>query len=178
MLFGSRNGFGLEFHPERDRSLLCVDIFIGGLHVNTSDNAFYPPLLVKKLTDELRRFRTPRAPLEGFTTPVESFRVAEYWAYDETGTESGPEAALAGCDFLDWGACTNDVVAFAFPDGDRLHLACRVRDGGGVAWRTEPRREPTAVSVSLASFVETLEQCLAAAEREWSDRRRRLRHEP
>lgn len=55
MLFGSREGFGLEFHPEQDEYLLCVDISIGGLHVNAWDNAFYPPLLVKKLTDELPR---------------------------------------------------------------------------------------------------------------------------
>ncbi|MFF9029782.1 hypothetical protein [Streptomyces iakyrus] len=45
MFLGSRSGFGLEFHVEHDPQLLCVDIFVGGLHVNTWDNAFYPPLL-------------------------------------------------------------------------------------------------------------------------------------
>ncbi|MDG5806384.1 hypothetical protein P9869_27730 [Streptomyces ossamyceticus] len=34
MLFGARTGFGLEFHVERDPGLLCVDVFVGGLHVN------------------------------------------------------------------------------------------------------------------------------------------------
>lgn len=43
MLFGTRAGFGLEFHLEGDAYLLCVDVFVGGLHVNTWDNAFYPP---------------------------------------------------------------------------------------------------------------------------------------
>ncbi|MCG8928026.1 hypothetical protein [Lentzea sp. CC55] len=54
-MFGSRAEFALEFHVERDPGLLCVDIFVGGLHVNSWDNAFYPPLLVKKIKDELGR---------------------------------------------------------------------------------------------------------------------------
>ena len=62
-------------------------------------------------------------------------------------------------------------MAYAFPDGDRIHLACRVREGGGIAWRTEPWREPALASMSRASFVATLEQGLAVAEREWSARR-------
>jgi hypothetical protein len=177
MLFGSRDGFGLEFHPEQERHLLCVDIFIGGLHVNVWDNAFYPPLLVKKLQDELPRFRAPHAAPAGFTSPVEAFRVAENRAYGDTRTWTGPgpEEALERCAFLEWGECTNDVSAFAFPDGDRMHLACRVRDGGGAPWGTEPLREPTVATVSRASLVETLEQCLAVAEREWSARRPSLR---
>ena len=77
MLFGSREGFGLEFHPELDRHLLCVDVFIGGLHVNAADHAFYPPLLVKKLGDELGRHRAPTPPPTLFTSPAESFRLAE-----------------------------------------------------------------------------------------------------
>ncbi|MGV9779776.1 hypothetical protein [Streptosporangium sp. NPDC003464] len=99
MLFGARTGFGLEFHVEQDPGLLCVDVFVGGLHVNTWDNAFYPPLLVKKLKDELRRFRTPTAPPVGFTSPSESFRIAESWMYDDASTEASPgaEAALARC---------------------------------------------------------------------------------
>ncbi|MET9340894.1 hypothetical protein [Nonomuraea sp. NPDC003804] len=172
MLFGSRTGFGLEFHVEQDPGLLCVDVFVGGLHVNTWDNAFYPPLLVKKLTDELSRFRTPTAPPVGFTSPSESFRIAESWMYDDasTGASPGAEAALARCVFLEWGECTDEVTAFAFPDGDRVHLACRVRKGGGPAWGTEARREPTVVSVSRTSLVETLEGGLVIAEREWSAR--------
>lgn len=75
MLFGARAGFGLECHLERDAHPLCVDVFVGGLQVNTWDNAFYPPLLVKELTDELRRFRTPGARPAGFA-----------------------------CDFLEWGS--------------------------------------------------------------------------
>lgn len=159
MVFGSRTGFGLEFHVERDPGLLCVDVFVGGLHVNTWDNAFYPPLLVKKLKDELGRFRTPTAPPVGFTSPSEAFRIAESWMYDDarTGASSGAEAALARCVFLEWGECTDEVTAFAFPDGDRIHLACRVRGGGGPAWGTEARREPTVVSVSRTVLVETLE---------------------
>ena len=54
-MFGSWVGFALEVHVERDPGLLCVDIFAGGLHVNSWDNAFYPPLLVKKNKDELGR---------------------------------------------------------------------------------------------------------------------------
>ncbi|WP_354637351.1 hypothetical protein [Kitasatospora camelliae] len=175
MLFGSRTGFGLEFHVEQDPGLLCVDVFVGGLHVNTWDNAFYPPLLVKKLKDELSRFRTPTAPPVGFTSPSESFRTAESWLYDmydaaATGTAPGAEAALARCVFLEWGECTDEVTAFAFPDGDRVHLACRVRDGGGAAWGTEARQEPPVVSVSRTVLVETLEHGLAIAEHEWSAR--------
>ncbi|MDX2823080.1 hypothetical protein PV416_18680 [Streptomyces ipomoeae] len=172
MLFGSRTGFGLEFHVEHDPGLLCVDVFVGGLHVNTWDNAFYPPLLVKKLKDELGRFRTPTAPPAGFTSPSESFCIAESWMYDNTSTGPAPgaEAALAQCVFLEWGECTDEVTAFAFPDGDRVHLACRVRDEGGVAWGTEARREPTVVSVSRTVLVETLEHGLVIAEREWSAR--------
>lgn len=173
MLFGTREDFGLEFHPEQDSSLLCVDIYIGGLHVNASDNAFYPPLLVKKLTDELPRFRSPAPAPELFTTPAEAFRIAENWDYDPTRTERspGPEAALACWDFLEWGECTNDVMAYAFPDGDRIHLACRVRESGGIAWGTEPQREPTFASMSRTTFLETLEQCQVVVEREWSARR-------
>jgi hypothetical protein len=173
MLFGSRDGFGLEFHPEQDDYLLCVDIFIGGRRVDASDNAFYPPLLVMKLTNEIARFRTPVPPPELFTSPAEAFRIAEGWDYDPTRTEwpPGPEAALASWDFLEWGECTNDVMAYAYPDDDRIHLACRVRDGGGIAWGTEPRHEPTLVSLSRTAFLETLEQCLVVAEREWSARR-------
>jgi hypothetical protein len=172
MLFGSRDGFGLEFQPEQDDSLLCVDIYIGGLHVDPSDNAFYPPLLVKKLTNEVTRFRTPTPPPALFTSPAEAFRLAEDWDYGaRTEWSAGPEESLASWDFLDWGECTNDVVAYAFPDGDRIHLACRVREGGGIPWGTEAQREPTLASVSRTSFLETLEQCLAVAEREWSARR-------
>lgn len=168
VLFGSRTEFGLEFHVERDPALLCVDVFIRGLHVNTWDNAFYPPLLVKKLKDELGRFRTPTAPPAGFTSPSESFRVAESRMHDETGT--APGEALARCAFLEWGECTDEVTAFAFPDGDRVHLACRVREDGGAAWGTEPRHEPTVASVPRTALVETLEQALALAEHEWSTR--------
>ncbi|MFF4413445.1 hypothetical protein ACFYY8_13005 [Streptosporangium sp. NPDC001559] len=46
------------------------------LHVNTWDNAFHPPPLVKKLKDELGRFRTPTAGPVGFASPSEPFRVA------------------------------------------------------------------------------------------------------
>ncbi|MFF7457160.1 hypothetical protein [Kitasatospora sp. NPDC008115] len=173
MLFGSRAGFGLEFHVEQDPDLLCVDIFVGGLQVNAWDNAFYPPLLVKKLKDEFTRFRTPAAPLAEFTSPSESFRLAESWMYeDDAGTGPDPAAAeaLARCEFLEWGECTDQVTALAFPDGDRLHLVCRVRDVGEPACGAEARQEPVVASVSRTVFVETLESALAVAEREWSTR--------
>ncbi|MEU9173833.1 hypothetical protein AB0D34_39760 [Streptomyces sp. NPDC048420] len=172
MLFGSRTGFGLEFHVEDDPQLLCVDIFVGGLHVNTWDNVFYPPLLVKKLKDELSRFRTPTAPSAGFVSPLEAFRVAEDWMCGDAGTGTASEAGaeFARCEFLEWGECTDQLLAFAFPDGDRVHLVCRVRDGGGPAWGTEARHEPTVVSVSRTVLVETLEHGLAIAERVWSAR--------
>ncbi|MBE4740343.1 hypothetical protein SAMN04487980_106211 [Streptomyces sp. cf124] len=175
MLCGSRAGFGLEFHVERDPGLLCVDVFVGGLHVNTWDNAFYPPLLVKKLKDEPARFRAPAPPPEGFTTASESFRVAESWMYDEapagSAFPSAAGAALARYAFLEWGECTDGVTAFAFPDGDQVHLACRLREEGGVTRGAEARHEPTVVSVSRAGLVDTLERGLAVAEREWAARR-------
>jgi hypothetical protein len=180
VLFGTRTGFGLEFHVERDPGLLCVDVLVGGLHVNTWDNAFYPPLLVKKLKDELSRFRAPTAPPTGFTSPEESFRIAEAWVYGDSGTgirsgsdaEAGEEAGeeLARWEFLEWGECTDQVTAFAFPDGDQVHLACRVRDGGGQARGTEARCGPRVVSMSRTALVATLEHSLAAAEREWAAR--------
>ncbi|WP_449350343.1 hypothetical protein [Streptomyces shaanxiensis] len=172
MLFGSRAGFGLEFHVERDPGLLCVDVFVGGLQVNTWDNAFYPPLLVKKLKDELGRLRTPSPPPAGFTSPAEAFRIAEGWMYDDTRTPtfSGDEEDLARCEFLEWGECTDQVTAFAFPDGDMVHLACRVREVGGPDSGTELRGEPTVASVSRTALVETLERGLATAEREWAVR--------
>ncbi|MET9844055.1 hypothetical protein ACFZC6_38555 [Streptomyces ossamyceticus] len=178
MLFGTRTGFGLDFHVERDPGLLCVDVFVGGLPVNTWDNAFYPPLLVKKLKDELSRFRAPTAPPPGFTSPEESFRIAEDWIYGDSGTwtRSGAEAEadageeLARWEFLEWGECTDQVTAFAFPDGDQVHLACRVRDGGGQARGAEARCAPTVVSMSRTALVATLEHALAAAEREWAAR--------
>ncbi|MGW1280222.1 hypothetical protein ACWD4V_25155 [Streptomyces tsukubensis] len=164
MVLGSRAGFGLEFHIERDPGLLCLDIFVGGLHVNSWDNAFYPPLLVKKLGDELRRFRAPAAPPVGFGSPSEAFRVAEaVWTYGDAGTGDAFGAEFADCEILDWGECTNDVLAFAFPDGDRIHLACRVRG------QTAPRASAMA-TVSRTSFVETLEHAFTVAEREWSIR--------
>ncbi|MER7706825.1 hypothetical protein ABTX81_28500 [Kitasatospora sp. NPDC097605] len=167
MLFGSRAGFGLEFHVERDPDLLCVDVFVGGLRVNTWDNAFYPPLLVKKLKDELARFRTPTARPVEFTSPAESFRLAESWMYEEdTGTDPAAGEALARYEFLEWGECTDQVTALAFPDGDRLHLVCRVRDAGGPVRDTEPVVAP----VSRTALVDTLERALAVAEREWSAR--------
>ncbi|WP_345695354.1 hypothetical protein [Kitasatospora terrestris] len=168
MLVGSRTGFGLEFHVDRDPGLLCVDVHVGGLRVNTWDNAFYPPLLVKKLTDELGRFRAPTAPPPGFTAPLAAFRRAEHAMYGEVG--AGNDEAFARCVFLAWGECTDEVLAFAFPDGDAVHLACRVRDGGGPAWGTEAWDEPTAVTVSRAALVGTLERGLAVAEREWTAR--------
>ncbi|WP_018353391.1 hypothetical protein [Longispora albida] len=167
MLVGSRAGFGLEFHIERDPDLLCADVFVGGLHVNTWDNAFYPPLLVMRLTDEASRFRTPVAPLAGFTTPWESLQVAEGWMRDDGTSTTGLAAALAGCRFLEWGECTDQVTAFAFPDGERVHLACRVRDVDGSAG---DRPERATVSVSRTVLFETLEHGLAIAEREWSAR--------
>ncbi|MCL6731797.1 hypothetical protein [Streptomyces neyagawaensis] len=178
MLVGARTGFGLEFHVERDPGLLCVDVFVGGLHVNAWDNAFYPPLLVKKLKDELSRFNAPTARPTGFTSPEESFRIAEHWMYGDTGTgtrsgaDAGAEAGeeLARWEFLEWGECTDQVTAFAFPDGDQVHLACRVRDGGGQARDTEARRAPTVVSMSRAALVDTLERGLAVAEHEWAVR--------
>jgi hypothetical protein len=162
----------LEFHVELDPQLLCVDIFVGGLHVNTWDNAFYPPLLVKKLKDELSRFRPPTGPPAGFVSPLEAFRLAEDWMCDAAGTKTGSEAGaeFAKHEFLEWGECTDQLLAFAFPDGDRVHFVCRVRDGGGPAWGTEARHDPTVVSVSRTVLVETLEHGLAVAEREWSAR--------
>ncbi|MFJ8532324.1 hypothetical protein [Streptomyces sp. NPDC093591] len=132
----------MEFHVEHDPELLCVDVFVGGLHVNTWDNAFLPPLLAKKLKDELSRFRPPTAPPAGFVSPLEAFHLAEDCMFDDAGTGAASEAGLElwKYQFLDWGECTDEVLAFAFPDGDRVHLACRVRDGGGVAWGTEARR--------------------------------------
>lgn len=186
MLVGARTGFGLEFRVGRDPGLLCVDVFVGGLHVNTWDNAFYPPLLVKKLKDELSRFSAPTARPPGFTSPEELFRIAEDWMYGDTGTgtRSGADAdaeaeadagaasgeELARWEFLEWGECTDQVTAFAFPDGDRVHLACRVRDGGGQARDTGARRAPTVVSMSRTALVDTLERGLAVAEREWAAR--------
>ncbi|MEU1184918.1 hypothetical protein ABZ464_46350 [Streptomyces sp. NPDC005820] len=165
MLFGSRAGFGLEFHVERDPSLLCVDVFVGGLHVNAWDNAFYGPLLVKKLKDELDRFRAPTAPPVSFGSPFEAFRLAEDWMLDDAGTGTASEAGaeLARCRFLDWGECTDRVLAFAFPDGDTIHLACRVHGDEGP-------QASTVVSVSRTLFVETLERGLVIAERELSAR--------
>ncbi|MFJ1757884.1 hypothetical protein [Kitasatospora sp. NPDC088134] len=168
MLFGSRGGFGLEFHLDRDPGLLCVDVFLGGRRVNAQDNAFYPPLLVKKLADELARHREPAVPPDGFTTPPESYRRAEQGRYAEAGP--GGREELTRYAFLEWGECTDDVLAFAFPDGDRLHLACRLRTDGGPAWGTEPRHGPTVATVDRAAFVRTLEHALAAAH-EWSVRR-------
>ncbi|ANZ38598.1 hypothetical protein BBK82_23590 [Lentzea guizhouensis] len=166
-MFGSRTEFGLEFHVERDPGLLCVDVFVGGLHVNGWDNAFYPPLLVKKLKDELGRFRVPAAPPVGFVSPVEAFRLAEEWTSDDTG----PGAEFGRCEFLEWGECTDDVLAFAFPDGDRVHLACRTRGVGGPP-------ASAVVSMSRLSLVETLEQGLAVAEREWAARLAALKGPP
>ncbi|MBB4965651.1 hypothetical protein F4559_003010 [Saccharothrix violaceirubra] len=153
---GSRAGFGMEFHVDRDPDLLCVDIFLGGLHVNAWDNAFYPPLLVKKLKDELGRFRAPTA-APADTSPSEAFRLAEEWYVG--ASEAGEEFARR--EFLDWGECTDGVLAFAFPDGDRVHLAGRLHDDPG---------PPAVVSVSRASFVDTLERALVVAEREWTAR--------
>ncbi|MFJ4677432.1 hypothetical protein [Kitasatospora sp. NPDC088783] len=168
-LFGARAGFGLEFHLGQDPALLCVDVFAGGLRVDARDNAFYPPLLVKKLGAELGRFRTPAAPPPGFTSPAESFRRSERCRYGEdAGT--GTDAALARCAFLEWGERTDEVTAFAFPDGERVHLACRVRADGGAAWGTGARRGPTVASVRRTALVGTLERALAVAEREWSVR--------
>ncbi|MET9224630.1 hypothetical protein [Lentzea sp. NPDC003310] len=144
-MFGSRTELGLDFHVEQDPGLLCVDIFLGGLHVNARDNAFYPPLLVKKLKDELHRFRTPTVPPPGF----------------EAAFEAGQD--FARYEFLEWGECTDDVLAFAFTEGDQVHLACRVHD-------EQEAHVPTTVSMSRASLVETLEQGLVVAEREWSAR--------
>ncbi|MFJ5231411.1 hypothetical protein ACIQBJ_16115 [Kitasatospora sp. NPDC088391] len=168
MLFGSRGGFGLEFRFDQDPGLLCVDVFVGGLRVNARDNAFYPPLLVKKLGDEAGRHREPAAPPDGFTTPAESYRRAEQGLYDEAGP--GDRAEPARCAFLEWGECTDDVLAFAFPDGDRLHLACRLRADGGPAWGTGPRHGPTVATVDRAAFVATLDRARAAAAGEWSAR--------
>ncbi|GAA2669878.1 hypothetical protein LV78_004320 [Actinosynnema pretiosum] len=164
MVFGSRDGFGVEFHVERDPRLLRVDVFVAGLHVDAWDNAFYPPLLVKKLKDEIRRFREPAARPEGFTSPLEAFRSAESAL---TGEAEGWER-FAGFRFLDWGECTDPALAFAFPDGDLLHLACRVLDDAGPG-------TPAAVSVRRAEFVGTLERGLVVAEREWAARRPPMR---
>ncbi|MFD8598296.1 hypothetical protein ACFV1L_25155 [Kitasatospora sp. NPDC059646] len=179
MLVGSRDGFGLEFHGGRDPGLLCVDVFVGGLWVDARDNAFYPPLLVKKLKDELVRFRVPTAAPAGFTSPVEALRVAERARYDEAGlgADDGAAEELARWVFLEWGECTDDAAVFAFPDGESVHLACRTFEGGGAAWGTEPRQEPTVVSVRRAEFVETLERGVAVAEREWSVRLAALRED-
>ncbi|MGJ5893103.1 hypothetical protein DF268_04310 [Streptomyces sp. V2] len=166
MLFGSRAGFGLEFHIERDPGLLCVDVHVGGLHVNARDNAFYPPLLVKKLKDELARFDTPAPTPTAFTSPADAFRLAEAWILDASRTAGAAEAGeqLAGYRFLDWGECTDGALTFAFPDGDRVHLACRVYgDEGPGAF--------AAVPVSRPALVETLGRGLAVAEREWGVRR-------
>ncbi|WP_258193700.1 hypothetical protein [Streptomyces sp. MA5143a] len=140
--------------------------------MNTWDNAFYPPLLVKKLKDELSRLRTPTARPAGFTSPLKAFRLVEDWWSDDAGsaTASAAGAELERYHFLDWGECTDEVLAFAFPDGDQVHLACRMREGGGVAWGTEARCEPTVVSVSRTVLVEALEGALVIAEREWSAR--------
>ncbi|PPK69897.1 hypothetical protein V5P93_006464 [Actinokineospora auranticolor] len=157
LVFGSRAGFGVEFHVDRDPDLLCVDLFVGGIHVDARDNAFYPPLLVKKLKDELGRFRAPTArPADLTSSPLAAFRIAEDWTYDDT--KAGVE--LAAHRFLEWGECTDDVLAFAFPDGDRIHLTCRVYGD----------EDPRASTVSRASLVETLEHSLVVAEREWSAR--------
>ncbi|MFJ6984474.1 MULTISPECIES: hypothetical protein [unclassified Streptomyces] len=161
MVFGERGGFGLEFHVERDPELLCVDVFVGGLHVNAWDDAFYPPLLVKKLRDEAGRFREPAGPVEGFVSVGEAFRLAEgEW---EGGASGAGGAEFAACRFLDWGECTDGVLAFAFPDGERVHLACRVHgdDGPGPS---------AAVTVRRTELLATLEQGLAVAGREWSAR--------
>jgi hypothetical protein len=163
-LFGTRAGFGLEFHVERDPELLCVDVFIGGRHLNARDNAFYPPLLVKKLKDELARYRVPAGSPPGFTSPAAALDAAERGRYGET------ESAWARHAFLEWGECTDDVSAFAFPVGDLVHLACRTRDAGGPAWGTEPRRGPTVATVDRTALVEVLEHGLAVAEREWAIR--------
>ncbi|MFI5531313.1 hypothetical protein ACIA8O_22555 [Kitasatospora sp. NPDC051853] len=161
LLIGTRDGFGLEFHLERDRQLLCVDVFVGGLHVNAWDDAFYPPLLVKKLEGELRRFGAPpEPPPEGFTSAPESFRAAERWMHEGEGEGDG----FARYEFLEWGECTDQVTAFAFPDGESVHLAARVREVGG------GEGEPVVVSVGRGELVETLERGLAVAGREWAAR--------
>lgn len=166
MLFGSRAGFGLEFHLEQDPDLLCVDIYVGGLHVDSQDNAFYPPLLVFKLKHAVSRFSTPAAAPVGFTSPAQYWRLAESWYVDsDSEIAPGVEDALDRCGFLEWGECTNNVRAFAFPDGDRVHLACRIRARGDAPWR-----ESAVVSMSRTSLVETLEQSYVVAEREWSVR--------
>ena len=97
------------------------------------------------------------------------------WMYDEapagSAFPSAAGAALARYAFLEWGECTDGVTAFAFPDGDQVHLACRLREEGGVTRGAEARHEPTVVSVSRAGLVDTLERGLAVAEREWAARR-------
>lgn len=166
MQFGSRTGFALEFHPERDPYLLCVDLFLGGLHLNPRDNAFYPPLLVKKLKDELHRFRTPAEPPPGFVSAAEAFRIAEDRMLDDpaTGPASEDGEEFASHRFLEWGECTDDVLAFAFPHGDRLHLACRVHGDTGPG--------PSALAaVRRTALTATLEESLTAAEHAWSLRR-------
>ncbi|MFJ9374306.1 hypothetical protein [Streptomyces sp. NPDC101455] len=64
------------------------------------------------------------------------------------------------------GECTNDVWAYAFPDGDWIHLACRLHGDRGTAAGTE-----SVATVTRTGFVETLERGLAVAEREWEVRR-------
>ncbi|MFJ5264691.1 hypothetical protein ACIQAC_29955 [Streptomyces sp. NPDC088387] len=173
MLFGSRATFGLEFHLEGDTSLLRVDIFVGGVHVNRWDNAFYTPLLIRCLGDELRRFRTLTVPPEWFGSPVEAFRMAEGWWIDDTSIGDAPvlEAELTRCEFLQWGECTNEVRAFAFPDGGEIHLGCRIREVSSDPSDPKVWDEPTVVSVNRKAMIETLAQGLAVAEREEAAKR-------
>lgn len=161
--FGSREGFALEFHIERAPSLLCVDVHVGGLHVNAWDNAFYPPLLVTCLKKDAERFRAPSGPPAGFTSPAEHFRAAEHWWVH------GDDGDFERYSFLEWGECTFGVRAFAFPDGDRVHLGCRTRD---IEAGTEFEEGPSAVvTLDRAVFLETLEDALDVADREWQARR-------
>ncbi|GLF99207.1 hypothetical protein [Streptomyces yaizuensis] len=167
MLIGSRAGFGLDLATGLEGLLLHADVFVGGLLVNAADNAFYPPLLAHCLGGELRRHGSPSGRPTGFTTPAEAFRAAERWAFRDTGAtevpgDPGPE--LARYEFLEWGECTDGVTAYAFPDGDRVHLGCRLRA------ETGPPQPPVTVTLGRTLFVTTLERARVVAADMWAAR--------
>ncbi|WP_034262783.1 hypothetical protein [Actinospica robiniae] len=164
VFLGDRGGFAVEVGEWAGPALRRVDLWAAGQWLTCDDDTAFVPqfrIAVADTADRLRTGHGAAAPFAGLSAAAAHRRLIA-----GSGQEEQDDVLRRRSQFFDrWGPTTDNLMAFAFRDGDRLELTWQF-------WREEHlRSHPEHVGVVFVLDIQAtemtsiLDELLAALDR-------------